>query len=249
VALVDSRYARDPDPNPGPGLDFSHRIVRTCNQAQIEVEHEVRDRRDRHRSSRLAASELGSCEMALVVSAKRDGAPSQNWDQAMAAAQAGDANAYRTLLVELASWLRRYYARRLPPAMIEDAIQDVLLAIHEKRHTYDPARPFGPWLAAIARYKWIDRLRSLKAEASEPLDENIGVADHEESVIAGSTFQQLLAELKPPQAEAIRLVKLEGYSVEEASRATGQSISLVKVNIHRGLKRLASIISATRDAD
>jgi RNA polymerase sigma factor (sigma-70 family) len=209
----------------------------------------VRSQRDEHKSSTPAASESGFFEMAAVVSAKRGDAPGRNWDQLMAAAQVGDANAYRILLAELASWLRRYYARRLPPAMIEDAVQDVLLAIHEKRHTYDPARPFGPWLAAIARYKWIDRLRSLKAEAFEPLDENIGVPDHGESVIAGSTFQQLLAELKPPQAEAIRLVKLEGYSIEEASRATGQSISLVKVNIHRGLKRLASIIKATRDAD
>jgi RNA polymerase sigma factor (sigma-70 family) len=183
------------------------------------------------------------------VSTKPDHAPGQNWDQLMAAAQAGEANVYRTLLGEVALWLHRYYARRLPPAMTEDAVQDVLLAIHEKRHTYDPARPFGPWLAAIARYKWIDRLRSLKAEASKPLDENIGVPDHGESVIAGSTLRQLLAELKPPQAEAIRLVKLEGYSVKEASRATGQSISLVKVNIHRGLMRLASIIKATHDAD
>jgi RNA polymerase sigma factor (sigma-70 family) len=183
------------------------------------------------------------------MKARRDDASGQNWDKLMAAAQVGDASAYRTLLDELSSWLRRYYARRLPPAMTEDAIQDVLLAIHEKRHTYDPARPFGPWLAAIARYKWIDRLRSLKAEASEPLDENIGVPDHGEAVVTGSTFQQLLAELKPSQAEAIRLVKLEGYSVEEASQATGQSISLVKVNIHRGLRRLASMIEATRDAD
>ena len=183
------------------------------------------------------------------MSDKRGDAPGQTWDQLMAAAQVGDANAYRILLSELSAWLRRYYARRLPPAMTEDAVQDVLLAIHEKRHTYDPTRPFGPWLAAIARYKWIDRLRSLKAEASEPLDENIGVPDHGESVIASSTFQQLLAELKPPQAEAIRLVKVEGYSVEEASRATGQSISLVKVNIHRGLKHLASIVKASRDAD
>ncbi len=167
----------------------------------------------------------------------------------MAAAQLGDANAYRRLLRELALWLRRYYARRLPPSMTEDAVQDVLLAIHEKRHTYDPARAFGPWLAAIARYKWIDRLRSLKAEASEPLDDTIGVPDHEDSVVAGSTFNQLLAELKPAQAEAIRLVKLEGYSVEETSQATGQSVSLVKVNIHRGLKRLASIAKATHSAD
>ena len=56
----------------------------------------------------------------------------------MAAAQVGDASAYRTLLTELSPWLRRYYARRLPPAMTEDAVQDVLLAIHEKRHTSDP---------------------------------------------------------------------------------------------------------------
>jgi RNA polymerase sigma factor (sigma-70 family) len=187
--------------------------------------------------------------MAPTVSAKAGDASGQTWDRMMAAAQVGDANAYKTLLAELAPWLRRYYARRLPPAMTEDAVQDVLLAIHEKRHTYDPARPFGPWLAAIARYKWIDRLRSLKAEAAEPLDENIGVPDHEDAVIAGSTFQQLLTELKPPQAAAIRLVKLQGYSVEEASRATGQSVSLIKVNIHRGIKRLANIIKAAGDAD
>jgi RNA polymerase sigma-70 factor (ECF subfamily) len=180
--------------------------------------------------------------LAPIVNAKPDDESGPGWDRLMAAAQAGDADAYRMLLGELAPWLRRYYARRLPPAMTDDAVQDVLLAIHEKRHTYDPARPFGPWLAAIARYKWIDRLRSIKADATEPLDENIRTRDHGDSVIAGSTFQQLLAELKPPQAEAIRLVKLEGYSVEEVSRATGQSISLVKVNIHRGLKRLATIV-------
>jgi RNA polymerase sigma-70 factor (ECF subfamily) len=173
----------------------------------------------------------------------------QTWDRLMAAAQEGDAHAYRTLLTELAPWLRRYFARRLPPAMTEDAVQDVLLAIHEKRHTYDPSRPFGPWLAAIARYKWIDRLRTLKAEIAEPLNEDIGVPDHGDAVIAGSTFQRLMAQLKPAQAEAIRLVKLEGYSVEEASRATGQSISLIKVNIHRGLRQLANIIKRVGDAD
>jgi RNA polymerase sigma-70 factor (ECF subfamily) len=187
--------------------------------------------------------------MAPTVSGNAGDPSGRDWGRMMADAQAGDANAYRILLAELAHWLRRYYARRLPPAMTEDAVQDVLLAIHEKRHTYDPARPFGPWLAAIARYKWIDRLRSLKADAAEPLDENIGVPDHGDTVIAGSTFQQLLTELKPPQAEAIRLVKLEGYSVEEASQATGQSVSLIKVNIHRGLKRLADIIRTDGDAD
>ena len=167
----------------------------------------------------------------------------------MTAAQRGDAGAYRTLLTELIPWLRRYYARRLPTAMIEDAVQDVLLAVHEKRHTYDPSRPFGPWLAAIARYKWIDRMRSLRTQMAEPLDENISVPDHEDSVVAGTTFQQLLSELKPAQAEAIRLVKLEGHSVEEASRATGQSVPLIKVNIHRGLKHLARLLGINSNED
>ena len=167
----------------------------------------------------------------------------------MAAAQKGDATAYRALLADLSVWLRRYYIRRLPPAMTEDAVQDVLLAVHEKRHTYDPARPFGPWLAGIARYKWIDRLRALKADISEPLDENIGVADHGDGVVSSSALRRLLASLKPAQADVIRLVKIEGYSIEEASQATGQSVSLVKVNIHRGIKRLTDVLRKAGDAD
>jgi hypothetical protein len=79
--------------------------------------------------------------------------------------------------------------------MTEDAVQDVLMASHEKRHTYDPAHPFRPWL--IAWHKWIDRLPSLKAEASEPLEGNVGVPYHGDAVVAGSTFKQLLAKPKP----------------------------------------------------
>jgi RNA polymerase sigma factor (sigma-70 family) len=176
-------------------------------------------------------------ELVVFKDAKR---PDGDWDRLMAAALKGDAHAYRQLLGELVPWLRRYYYRRLPPCVMEDAVQDVLLALHEKRHTYDPSKPFGPWLAAIARYKWIDRLRSLKRESAEPLDDDIEVPDHEASIVAESTFEQLMGELKPAQAKVIRLVKIEGYSLEEASRSTGQSVALVKVNIHRGLKHLAS---------
>jgi RNA polymerase sigma factor (sigma-70 family) len=171
------------------------------------------------------------------------------WGRLMAAAQGGDADAYRRLLAELVPWLRRYYRRRLPPGSTEDAVQDVLLAVHEKRHTYNPSRPFAPWLAAIARYKWIDRLRSMKHEAFEPLDETLGTPDHEDAVVAQSTLRQLLASLRPAQAEVIRLVKIEGYSIEEASKASGQSVPLVKVNIHRGINRLMSVIRKSQDAD
>ena len=181
-----------------------------------------------------------------MVRLKCSETPGGDWE--MAAAQAGDTVAYRALLVALASWLRRYYLRRLPPVMTEDAVQDALLAIHEKRHTYDPSRPFGPWLAAIARYKWIDRLRARKSQATEPLDENIAVADHGEAIVAGSALHQLLDGLKPAQADVIRLVKIEGYSIVEASKATGQSVSLVKVNIHRGLEHSASVLRKIDDA-
>jgi RNA polymerase sigma-70 factor (ECF subfamily) len=167
----------------------------------------------------------------------------------MVAAQAGDASAYRRLLTEAAAWLQRYFLGRLPPVMIDDVIQETLIAIHEKRHTYDPDRPFIAWLAAIARYKWIDALRSLKVRRTEVLDEDISVFVDEEAITSAWSLGRLLQSLKPAQSEVIRLVKLQGFSAEEASRATGQSVSLVKVNIHRGLRRLTSLIRDVDDAD
>jgi RNA polymerase sigma-70 factor (ECF subfamily) len=160
----------------------------------------------------------------------------------MIAAQAGDAAVYHRLLSEIRGWLRSYYARRLIPSMVDDVVQDTLLAIHEKRHTYDPSRPFEPWLAAIARYKWIDSLRSMKSMPTEVLSEEIPVPDHGEAVTNTRSLERLLEELKPAQSEVIRMVKLQGLSVEETAHRTGQSVSLVKVNIHRGLARLMSIV-------
>ena len=181
--------------------------------------------------------------------ARDSGADDRAWDAMMAAAQGGDAPSYHRLLSEVIAWLRRYYARRLPPVMIDDAIQDTLVAIHEKRHTYDPTRPFGAWLAAIARYKWIDALRSLNMKPTEPLDDDIPAPDHEEAITSARSLERLLATLKPVQSQVIRLVKLQGLSIEEASKATGQSAPLVKMNIHRGLKRLTLLLRSEPDAD
>ena len=170
------------------------------------------------------------------------------WRALMVAAQGGDARSYRRLLAEAGAWLHRYFARRLPPALVDDAVQDTLLAIHEKRATYDPAHPFGPWLAAVARYKWIDRLRHMRRHGTEELDEQLAAAgDHGEAVTTARALEQLLAALKPSQADVIRLVKLEGYSIADASARTGQSTALVKVNIHRGLGRLANLVRNAAD--
>lgn len=163
----------------------------------------------------------------------------------MVAAQRGDGAAYRRLLDELRGWLRRYYGKRLPVDVVDDAVQDALVAIHTKRHTYDSARPFGPWLSAVARYKWIDRLRAMTAQRTEMLPDGDAVPDamvtrdSGDAVVSATVLGGLLATLKPAQADVTRLVKLQGFSIEEAAAMTGQGTALVKVNIHRGLGKLA----------
>ncbi|MEE4540012.1 MAG: sigma-70 family RNA polymerase sigma factor [Erythrobacter sp.] len=161
----------------------------------------------------------------------------------MAKAQGGDSRAYTVLLSECSTWLTRYYANRIAPSQVDDLVQDVLMAMHRKRASYDPARPFLPWLAAIARYRWIDALRKHYRAGMDDLHEDSATQDSEEdAVMARVSLARLFVKLSPPQAEAIALVKIEGRSVREASQETGQSESAVKVNIHRGLKKLSALI-------
>ena len=171
------------------------------------------------------------------------------WGALMVAAQNGHGGAYRRLLGEVSDWLNRYFGRRLPPADVDDAVQETLLAIHRRRHTYDPHYPLGPWLAAIAKRKWVDQLRSLGRRPTEELSENLSIGDHETSVVSSSVLANLLEELRPAQAQAILLVKVQGYSIEDASRETGLSPSAVKMNIHRGLVRLTAFIEKTPDVE
>ena len=168
----------------------------------------------------------------------------ERWRTLMIAAQGGDAPAYRRLLAELGTWLRSYYAKRLPAAMVDDVAQEVLLTVHAKRHTYDPSKPFGPWIAAIARYRWIDRLRAMKDGLTDELEEEMAAPDTGEAAHSAYTLDALLSRLKPAQANAIRLVKIEGMSVKEAAERLGQTIALVKVNIHRGLRQLSELARA-----
>ena len=166
---------------------------------------------------------------------------SERWGRLMVAAQAGERQVYEQLLGELDAWLRRYYARRLPRSAAEDATQEALLAIHAKRHTYAPSRSFVAWVMAIARYKWIDRLRDASRFPSVSLDDEVPVEDQGEAAICVAALDSLLGQLKPAQANVIRLVKLRGLSIARASNATGQSVALVKINIHRGLKKMAAL--------
>jgi RNA polymerase sigma-70 factor (ECF subfamily) len=162
-----------------------------------------------------------------------------HWSSLMARGLQGDRQAYDTLLGETGVWLGRYFKRRLPPAHVEDAVQETLIALHHRRHDFDCSQPLRPWLAAIARFKWVDRLRLMEREKAPTLQES-HVASHEIDVVSCHAVRGLLSQLRPAQAQAIRLVKIDGLSIIEASAATGQSQSLIKINIHRGLKRMAS---------
>jgi RNA polymerase sigma factor (sigma-70 family) len=161
---------------------------------------------------------------------------------------AGDATAYHIFLGELAAHLRSFLRRRLArlPQEVEDLVQELLLAIHNQRHTYDPEQPLTAWVQAIARYKLIDllRRRSRTDLLHDPLDEEeeLFAAGDAGAAEARYDVAKLLQELPDRQRLPILYVKIEGGSVADTAKRTGMSESAVKVGIHRGLKALAAKI-------
>jgi RNA polymerase sigma factor (sigma-70 family) len=176
-----------------------------------------------------------------------DASLDDRWNRLMAAAQRGDEAAYQRLMGEVRVWLSRYFHRRLPADAAEDATQEALLAVHVHKQSYQTSDPMRPWLKTIARFKWIDQLRSHARTPESLEDTDVPVDDHGSATRAAVLLDLLLAETKPAQEMVIRLVKLRGASVEEASRISGQSPSLVKVNIHRGLKRIERALDSSED--
>jgi RNA polymerase sigma-70 factor (ECF subfamily) len=165
----------------------------------------------------------------------------------MVAARRGDAAAYAGFLRETASFLRPFFRRRLAqyPDDIEDLVQETLLAVHNKRHTYDPGQPVTAWTYAIARYKLIDLLRARAGREAlhDPIDEDLDElgSDAEPAALeARRDLRVLLAQLPDRQRLPIEYVRIEGLSVEETARLTGLSVSAVKIGVHRGLKVLAA---------
>jgi RNA polymerase sigma-70 factor (ECF subfamily) len=163
--------------------------------------------------------------------------------RAMERALDGDKPAYRMVLDESRRWLILYYRRRVPPQMIDDLVQETLVSVHHKRQTFDPSRPYLPWLAAIARYRWVDALRRMR-ETDELQPEAVAVEEEESAVIARLSIGRLLSFLPLGQANAIVLTRIEGRSVAEAAKICGQSENLVKVNVHRGLRKLADLVES-----
>jgi RNA polymerase sigma-70 factor (ECF subfamily) len=165
-------------------------------------------------------------------------------------AQSGDEAAYRQCLRLLATRLRAYLKRRLHtvPNEVEDLLQETLLALHLQRGSYDPSLPVSAWALAIARHKLVDlwRRRGRRDnlhEAIDEVDEGLLAADPDDGA-AARDLDKLLHRLPAAQRLAIVLTKVEGLSVAEAAARTGASESAIKVQVHRGLKRLAALVRA-----
>jgi RNA polymerase sigma-70 factor, ECF subfamily len=169
----------------------------------------------------------------------------------MTASLNGEAAAHRALLDRLSRHLRAYYKNKL--ALIgrsateaEDLVQDALMAIHTRRHTYDPGELLTPWVHAIARYKLIDHLRRTKASMTDvPIEdaEEVMAEDDHAGAESALDLNRLMAKLPEKMQRAIRYVKLDGLSVAEAAARSGMSESAVKVSVYRGLKAMAAAIA------
>lgn len=169
------------------------------------------------------------------------------WARLMRAALQGDREAYRTVLTSLSIALRTVAKRGLTraglgPEEADDIVQETLIAIHQKRHTWDAARPIGPWVSAIARHKLADALRrSTKRRIEVPIEE---IAETLASTPAATMeldrqhIARLLAPLSPRERAVVDSVSLKGLSAREAGERLDMSEGAVRITLHRAFKAL-----------
>lgn len=177
---------------------------------------------------------------------------------AMAAAQGGDAAAYRALLdacLPVIAGMAR--AQGVRGEAVDDVVQDTLLTVHRARASYDPARPFLPWLRAITRRRAIDRLRRAGRRPREVHDPS-GYEAHADAGPApghgiearqrDAELARAVAALPAGQRQAVEQLAYAERSLEEAAALTGRSKGALKVNLHRALKALRERLSRDKDA-
>jgi RNA polymerase sigma-70 factor (ECF subfamily) len=164
----------------------------------------------------------------------------------MRAALSGDTRSYHRLLQEVAPALRalasRGLARHKPGGEdVEDVVQETLLALHLKRHTWDERQPFSPWVYAIARNKLIDTLRRRGRQVHLPIDD-IGELPASEDAPAegnGVDAERLIAGLKQREREIVVAISIEGASARDVALRLGMTEGAVRVALHRALRSLA----------
>lgn len=177
----------------------------------------------------------------------RNSAREEEWAAWMRSAIAGDARAYHQFLTAVTPHLRSMARRRCdqfgaPSSEAEDVVQEVLLAVHLKRGTWDPARPIGPWLSTIVRNKLVDSLRRRGRHITVPIDDVVATLEADERISVGDRIdvEHILGRLKDPQRSIVQFISVEGTSIREAADRLKMSEVAVRVSLHRALKALAA---------
>lgn len=159
----------------------------------------------------------------------------------MARAQGGDRAAYAALLRAITPQLRGFVANRLTPgnAEVDDVVQDILLSIHRAAHTYDAARPFAPWMFAIARFRLADYLRAAyRAPQGTDVESDHLPGAGNDSASTREDLTRLLTTLPERARRIVVGMKVEGRSAAEMALELGMNAGAVKVAAHRALKAL-----------
>jgi RNA polymerase sigma-70 factor (ECF subfamily) len=168
------------------------------------------------------------------------------WSELMRAGMAGNEAAYRKLLTELSQALRAVVRRGfagvgVPRDDVEDVVQDVLLAVHLKRHTWDQAMPLGPWVSAIARNKMIDELRrrGRRPEVAVDLSAFDVEGDDQQASIDAHDVARVLSRLPEKSRDIVQSISIDGHSARDVAERLGMTEVAVRVALHRSLKALS----------
>jgi RNA polymerase sigma-70 factor (ECF subfamily) len=169
------------------------------------------------------------------------------WTGLMRLAISGDSAAYHRLLRALTPVLRAGARRGLaragqPVDQSEDIVQDILLAVHLKRHTWDTNAPFAPWLFAIARNKLIDALRRRGRRVFVNIDDFAEMIPDEPAAETASA-NEIAAQLRtlpPRQRDVLQSIAVESASIRDTAAKFAMSEGAVRVALHRALTSLTA---------
>lgn len=154
----------------------------------------------------------------------------------------GDERDYARFLERTAALVRGFARRRIADGTVdaEDIVQETLLAIHLKRHTWIADAPVLPWVYAIARFKIVDAYRRRGRRVEIDLDDvTETLAQPEEDRVSDRDVGRALDGLAPGQRGVVAAITVEGHSIGETARRLGMTETAVRVALHRGLTAIA----------
>lgn len=169
-----------------------------------------------------------------------------DWADWLRAANRGDERAYTQFLREVSPVLRGIVKARgaaLGDAVAEEVVQEVLLAIHAKRHTWRESEPVQPWLYAIARYKVVDAFRKRGRRIDLPIEffaETLPAPEGPDPTDEADALR-MIGRLDDRSATIVKAIGFEGLSVAEVGALLGMTETAVRVRLHRAMKRLATL--------